>query len=56
MKSVNEIADEYEETTSWISIVFLYISVAVRSATVGASLVILLIRSVCSGGLTPKFA
>lgn len=43
-------------TTSWISIAFLYISVAVRSATAGASLVILLIRSVCSGGLTPKLA
>ena len=53
MKSENEIADEYEGTTSWISIAFLYISVAVRSATAGGSL-ILLIRSVRSGGLTTQ--
>jgi hypothetical protein len=38
MKSVNEIADEYEGTTSWISIAFLYISAVVRFATAGASL------------------
>jgi len=55
MKSVNEIADEYEGTTSWISIAFLYISVAVRSATAGASCYTTH-RSVYSGGLAPKFA
>lgn len=56
MKIVNEIADEYKEPQAGSVIAFVYISTAVRFSTAGASLVISLIRSVCSGGLIQKFA